>query len=317
MMHIYKHIKSSVSRKSITSLVGNTPLIQLNNSIPSNGGISVYAKLEWYNPGGSVKDRPAVYMLRDGESSGKLTHAKTVIDATSGNTGIAYAVFCKALGYTVQLVIPANAGIERRKILKTLGAKLILSDPLEGTDGAQQKVQEIVRNNPGRYFYPDQYNNDSNWRAHYETTAVEILDQTGGRITHFIAGLGTTGTFTGVSRRLKEYNKNIQCIAVEPDSPLHGIEGLKHMPTALVPGIYDKSLVDELIRVSTEETYDCVKRLARDEGILAGLSSGAAFAAAFKLIRQFSDKKPGNEPSVVMIFPDSADKYLSDTFWDE
>lgn len=304
-------------QSDIVSLVGNTPLVRLEKLFGRHGDIPVYAKLEWYNPGGSVKDRPALGMIREGERSGLLTPEKIIIDATSGNTGIAYAMFGAALGYKVTLAIPGNASIERKKILKTLGAELIITDPMEGTDGAIRKVQELVRQYPHRYFYPDQYNNDANWRAHYDTTAREILDDTGGTLTHFVAGLGTTGTFTGVARRLKEENKSIRCIAVQPDSPLHAIEGWKHMPTAMIPGIYDKSLVDELAEVRTEDAYAYVKKAAREEGLLIGVSSGAVLAAVDKLLEDLAAVHRLKQPNIVTVLPDSADKYFSDSFWDE
>ncbi len=307
-----------ISRQTdIQSLVGNTPLVQLKKLFSGHQNISVYAKLEWYNPGGSVKDRPALNMICEGERSGELTADKIIIDATSGNTGIAYALFGASLGYKVSLAMPGNASTERKKILTALGAELIITDPMEGTDGAIRKVQELVKQHPERYFYPDQYNNNANWQAHYETTAREILEETGGRITHFVAGLGTTGTFTGISRRLKEDNEKIQCIAVQPDSPLHAIEGWKHLPTAIVPGIFDKSLVDELIEVTTEDAYKYVKTTAKTEGLLIGVSSGAVLAALGKLLDHLDIIDRLRNPSIVTVLPDSAERYLSDTFWDE
>lgn len=299
------------------SLVGNTPLVRLEKLFGAYPDIPVYAKLEWYNPGGSVKDRPALNMIREGERSGQLTRDKIIIDATSGNTGIAYATFGAMLGYKVTLALPGNASSERKKILKLLGAELILTDPMEGTDGAIRRVVELVKENPGRYFYPDQYNNDANWQAHYNTTAPEILDQTGGEVTHFVAGLGTTGTFTGVARRLKEENESIRCIAVQPDSPLHAIEGWKYLPTAIVPGIFNKSLVDEMIEVTTEEAYDFVKRTAREEGLLLGVSAGAVLAAVQKVLQHIDTVDRLHPLRIVTIFPDGAEKYLSDTFWNE
>ncbi len=307
----------TIRQTDIISLVGNTPMVRLKKLFNRYSDISVYAKLEWYNPGGSVKDRPALNMIREGERSGQLTADKIIIDATSGNTGIAYAIFGAALGYKVTLALPGNASIERKKMLKTLGAELNITDPMEGTDGAIRKVQELVRKYPDRYFYPDQYNNNANWQAHYENTAPEILEETDGMLTHFVAGLGTTGTFTGISRRLKEENENIQCIAVQPDSPLHAIEGWKHLPTAIVPGIFDKSLVDELMEVTTEEAYEYVKKAARAEGLLIGVSSGAVLAALEKLIDRLDTVDRLRRPRIVTVLPDSAEKYLSDTFWDE
>jgi S-sulfo-L-cysteine synthase (O-acetyl-L-serine-dependent) len=309
--------RHTISKPDVLSLVGNTPLVRLEKLFRAFPNIPVYAKLEWYNPGGSIKDRPALNMIRDGERSGQLTPDKTIIDATSGNTGIAYATFGAILGYKVTLAMPGNASHERKKILKALGAELILTDPMEGTDGAIRKVVELVKDNPGRYFYPDQYNNDANWQAHYNSTAPEILDQTDGEITHFIAGLGTTGTFTGVARRLKEEDRLIRCIAVQPDSPLHAIEGWKHLPTAIVPGIFDKSLVDEMIEVTTEEAYDFVKRAAREEGLLLGVSAGAVLAAVQRVVQRMDMVDLLRPLRIVTIFPDGAEKYLSDPFWNE
>ncbi|CUU10216.1 cysteine synthase [Candidatus Kryptobacter tengchongensis] len=298
-------------RDSILSKIGNTPLIKIAKITSHLKNISIYAKAEWFNPGGSVKDRPALYMIMDGIKRGLLTKDKIIIDATSGNTGIAYAMIGSVLGYKVKLALPSNASPERKKILKAYGAELIFTDPLEGTDGAQKVVKEIVEKDPERYFYPDQYNNSANWRAHYETTAVEIINQTGGKLTHFVAGLGTTGTFVGTAKRLKEFNPKIKTVAVQPDSPLHGIEGLKHLPTAIVPGIFEPDLVDELIEVSTEESYKMVKLLAKKEGLFVGVSSGAVMSACLKLAEEIE------EGLIVTVFPDSGFKYLSEKFWEE
>ncbi|CUT05227.1 PLP-dependent cysteine synthase family protein [Candidatus Chrysopegis kryptomonas] len=297
--------------ETILSKIGNTPLLKIEKVAGHLKHVSIYAKAEWFNPGGSVKDRPALYMIMDGIKKGLLTKDKIIIDATSGNTGIAYAMIGAVLGYRVKLAIPQNASPERKRILKAYGAELIFTNPLEGTDGAQKIVKEIVSLEPERYFYPDQYNNDANWLAHYETTAVEIINQTKRKITHFVAGLGTTGTFVGTAKRLKEFNPEIKTIAVQPDSPLHGIEGLKHLPTALVPGIYKPELVDEMIEVSTEEAYEMVKRLARDEGLLVGVSSGAVMVACLKIAEKIENGV------IVTVFPDSGLKYLSEKFWDE
>jgi len=297
---------------SILDSIGNTPLIRIKNitkDLPDD--VEIYAKAEWLNPGGSVKDRPALNMIVDGERTGALTHGKIIIDATSGNTGIAYAMIGAVKGYRVTLVMPSNASIERKKILKVYGADLILTNPLEGTDGAQRKVKEIVEQNPERYFYPDQYNNDANWKAHYYTTAEEIIEQTKGRITHFVAGLGTTGTFIGTARRLKEFNPAIRCISFQPDSPMHGLEGLKHLETAVVPGIYDPTVADENLEISTEEAYKMAKRLAREEGFFVGISAGAAMVGALKVALEIE------EGVIVTIFPDGGSKYLSENFWDE
>lgn len=297
-------------RHSILGNIGNTPLLRLARMHPEEN-VEVYAKAEWLNPGGSVKDRAALWMLLEAERSGALTKERTIIDATSGNTGIAYAMIGAALGYRVLLALPANASKERKQTLQAYGAELLLTDRLSGTDGAQLKVKEIVASEPDKYYYPDQYNNAANWRAHYHTTAREIWHQTGGRITHFVAGLGTTGTFVGTSRRLKELARSVVCVSVEPDSPLHGLEGLKHLATAIVPGIYDPTLSDERLMVSTEEAYSMTRRLAREEGLYVGISSGAAMAAALSVASRLT------EGVVVTVFPDAGARYGSDRFWNE
>jgi cysteine synthase B len=297
-------------RASLLDLIGNTPLLQLQKINP-NPRVAVFAKAEWANPGGSVKDRAALKMILDGERSGALTPDKTIIDATSGNTGIAYAMIAAARGYKVKLCLPKNASEERKRTLHAFGAELVYTDPLAGTDGAIIAVREIVGANPDRYFYPDQYNNPANWQAHYETTAVEIYEQTAGRITHFIAGLGTTGTFVGTARRLRELNPQIKLISMQPDSPFHGLEGMKHLETAIVPGIYDATIADENLEVSTEEALAMVKELARREGWFVGISAGANIVAALRVAAQL------DEGVIVTILCDSAAKYLSDKFWDE
>jgi cysteine synthase B len=274
-------------------------------------GVELYAKAEHFNPGGSVKDRPALSMIRDGEQTGKLVPGKTILDATSGNTGIAYAMIGSAKGYRVQLCLPANASLERKRILRAYGAEVILTNPADGSDGAIRKCRELYFGAPDRYFYPDQYNNPANWLAHYETTGREIWRQTEGRITHFVTGLGTSGTFMGVGRRLREYSKSVRLVSMQPDCGFHGLEGLKHMATAIVPGIYDPTLADENVTVETEESYEMVKRLAREEGLLVGISSGANVAAALKVARQ------AGRGVYVTVFCDSADKYLSEHFWEE
>ncbi len=288
---------------SILAHIGNTPLIRIRKINPFDSFVEIFAKAEWFNPGGSVKDRAALNMIVEAERSGKLTREKTIIDATSGNTGIAYAMIGAALGYRVALALPANASRERKNALLAYGAEVILTDPLTGTDGAQQKVKELVADDPERYFYPDQYNNPANWKAHYRTTAPEIWDQTNHQVTHFVAGLGTTGTFVGTSRRLKEFDPSITCVSFQPDSPLHGLEGLKHLKTTMVPGIYDSGIADEQITVSTEEAYEMVSRLSREEGLFVGISSGAAMAAS---LRVASKLKSG---LIVTIFPDSGARY--------
>jgi S-sulfo-L-cysteine synthase (O-acetyl-L-serine-dependent) len=297
--------------KSVVELIGNTPLLRFNRTSAEFEGVQILAKAEWYNPGGSVKDRAALNMILDGERRGLLTKDKILIDATSGNTGIAYAMIAAERGYKVKLALPKNASIERKQCLLAYGAELILTDPHEGTDGAQRHVRKLVDAEPEKYFYPDQYNNPANWRAHYETTAMEIWRQTDGRVTHFVTGVGTSGTFMGVTRRLKELNPSIRCICVQPDAPLHGLEGLKHMPTALVPGIYDESIADDVIRVATEDAHRTVLRMARTEGLLIGVSSGANLFAAMQVARSVK------EGVVVTIFSDSAAKYMSESFWHE
>jgi len=248
-------------------------------------------------------------MVREGLRSGALRSGKTLLDATSGNTGIAYAMIGAAEEFPVKLCVPANVTVERKRLLHAYGAELILTDPMDGSDGAIREARKQVAANPDTYFYPDQYNNPANWRAHYETTGPEILAQTDGRLTHFIAGLGTSGTFMGTGRRLREANPSVELISFQPDSPLHGLEGLKHMETAIVPGIYDPSLADQDMRVSTEDAYTMVRRLAREEGLLVGISGGAALAGALKIA------KTARNAVIVTIFPDSADKYMSERFW--
>src|SRR6267154_1805905 len=289
--------------------IGNTPLLRLAKVIADYPGIEIYAKAEYFNPGGSVKDRPALNMILEGERSGRLTHEKTLIDATSGNTGIAYAMIGAARGYKVKLCLPSNASIERRRILKAYGAELILTSADEGSDGAIRKVRELYKSDPDRYFYPDQYNNEANWRAHYETTGPEIIEQTSGRLTHFVAGLGTSGTFVGTGRRLRKFNSAIRLISFQPEGPFHGLEGLKHMESAIVPGIYDRTLADADLRIDTERAYRMVRRLAREEGLLAGISSGAAVAAMLDVARRLTSGV------LVTVFPDGAEKYLNESFW--
>jgi S-sulfo-L-cysteine synthase (O-acetyl-L-serine-dependent) len=296
---------------SLFGTIGNTPLLRIRNIGIPNDYVQIYAKAEWFNPGGSIKDRPALNMLLDAERSGKLTKGKVIIDATSGNTGIAYAMIGSALGYKVMLALPANASPERKQTLRAYGAEILETSALAGTDGAQQIVKEIVAAHPDQYFYPDQYNNPANWLAHYNATAWEIWNQSRKRITHFIAGLGTTGTFIGTTRRLKELDPSIYCLSFGPDSPLHGLEGLKHLPTALVPGIYDSNLADGHMTVSTEEAYTMVKQLARQEGLFVGISSGAALAVSLKLAAQIESGV------IVTIFPDGGARYSSEHFWNE
>src|ERR1700681_4587255 len=299
------------SSSSVLDMIGRTPLVRLHRferEVPA--GIELYAKAEWQNPGGSVKDRAAARMILEGEASGKLTPGRTILDATSGNTGIAYAMVGAARGYAVKLCVPANASPERKLMLRALGAELVLTDPLEGgTDGAIPEARRMYAEDPDKYFYPDQYNNDANWRAHYDTTGPEIIEQTSGRLTHFVAGLGTSGTFVGTGRRLRQFSPQIRLISFQPSGPFHGLEGLKHMESALVPGIYDPAVADEDLRVDSERAHELVRRLAREEGLLVGISGGAALAAALKVARDVRNAV------IVTIFPDTPDKYMSERFW--
>jgi cysteine synthase B len=295
---------------SVIDLIGNTPLLRLSSFERGLRNVELYAKAEWRNPGGSVKDRPAARMILDAERSGALTRDKILLDATSGNTGIAYAMIGAARGYRVRLCVPENVTPERKRILKAFGADVVFTNPMEGSDGAIITARRMYAENPELYFYPDQYNNPGNWRSHYDTTAPEIIEQTGGRLTHFVAGLGTSGTFVGVGRRLREFNPAIRLISVQPDSPLHGLEGLKHMATAIVPGIYDAALADEDLGVSTEEAFDLTRQLAR-EGVFVGISSGGNLAGALHVARRVSDAV------IVVIFCDGGEKYLSERFWDD
>src|SRR5215510_742815 len=294
---------------SILDLVGRTPLIRLRQIEKECPGVEIYAKAEWQNPGGSVKDRAAARMIADGEASGKLDHAKAILDATSGNTGIAYAMIGAAKGYKVKLCVPENASHERKLILKALGAELVLTSPLESTDGAIREARRLFAERPDEYFYPDQYNNDGNWRAHYDTTGPEIIEQTAGTLTHFVAGLGTSGTFVGTARRLRKFNPAIKLISFQPATAFHGLEGLKHMESAIVPGIYDPTIADQDLRVESEDAFEMVRRLAREEGVMAGISSGAALAATLQVARRL------DKGLIVTIFPDGAEKYLTEKFW--
>ena len=294
----------------VAGCIGGTPLIRLRRvvgDLPDR--VAVYGKAEHLNPGGSVKDRAALSMIRAGIRSGRLHRGKTLIDATSGNTGIAYAMLCAALEIPVTLALPANASPERQTLLHAYGARLLLTDPLEGMDGAQRAVHEEVAAHPERYFYPDQYNNDANWQAHYHSTAIEILEQTDGAITHFVAGLGTTGTFVGVSRRLRESAPHVRCFSFQPDSPLHGIEGMKHLPTSKVPGIYDPDLADANLHCSTEDALEMAKRLAREEGLFVGISAGASVATAARVAQELT------EGIVVTMLCDTGGRYLSHPLW--
>jgi len=298
--------------QSLEGLIGNTPLItfpRITAHLPEN--VRVFGKAEWFNPGGSVKDRPALAIIRDAEQRGMLHAGVTLLDSTSGNMGIAYAMLGAARGHRVKLVVPANASPERLMILRLYGAELELSDPAEGSDGAIRRVQAIYEAGPEKYFYTNQYSNPANWQAHYQTTAPEIWDQTAGTITHFVVGLGTSGTLMGAGRRLKELNPTVKLVAFQPDSPFHGLEGLKHMPTAIVPAIYDPTLADETGPMTTEDAHRMCRRLAREEGLLVGVSAGAAVAVALRVAEGLA------KGVVVTILPDGASKYLSEAFWQE
>ena len=302
---------AGVSGHSLLAQIGNTPLIFLERISAAVPGIEIYVKDESRNPGGSVKDRPALNMVLDGERKGLLTPGKTILDSTSGNTGIAYAMIGAARGYKVKLCLPANASPERKRILKAYGAEVILTDPAEGSDGAIRKCREVYKTNPDIYFYPDQYNNPANWQAHFNGTAVEILQQMEGRITHFVASMGTSGTCMGVTKRFRQDAPYVKCYSAQPASGFHGLEGLKHMPTAIVPGIYDESLPDGNVWIETEDAYAMVRRLAREEALLVGISTGANVVGALQLARQM------DEGVIVTIACDGADKYLSEHFWDD
>lgn len=301
--------EAPVFRDSILQRIGNTPLIRLNHMVRGLKGVEIYAKAEWFNPGGSVKDRPALRIIEDGEKFGRLTKEKIIIDSTSGNTGIAYAMIGAVKGYSVTLVMPSNVSEERKAIVRSFGAEIVFTDPLKGSDGAILEVRRLVKEYPEKYFYADQYNNPSNWKAHYDTTAAEVWGQTRGRVTHFVAGIGTSGTLMGTGRRLKEFNPEIRVIAVEPATSIHGLEGLKHMDTAIVPGIYDASFPDSKIQVETEEAYKMVKELGQREGLLVGYSAGAAMKATLEVAKGLKDG------CMVVIFPDSGNHYLSTSFW--
>jgi cysteine synthase B len=329
----------------VLDAIGNTPLFRLSRLERDVPGVELYAKAEWLNPGGSVKDRPAARMICEALRLGHLTPDKRILDATSGNTGIAYAMIGAALGYGVTLCVPANITAERKRILRAYGPELIFTDPLEGSDGAIREARKRFAASPDRFFYADQYNNDFNWRAHYDETAIEIWDQTEGRVTHFVGGLGTSGTFVGTGRRLRELRHTITLVSVQPDAAFHGLEGLKHMDSAIVPGIYDPALADHDLRVSTDEAYAMTRRVAAEEGLLVGVSSGAALAGAMQLLRspheghgfsrgnqdgfsrgnqdgssrgnQDGFSHGGQDAVVVVIFPDGGERYLSERFWNE
>jgi len=295
--------------------IGNTPLLRLQKVPLDFPDVEILVKAEYFNPGGSVKDRAARNMVMDGLRSGKLNHNRIILDSTSGNTGIAYAMIGANLGYKVKLCLPANASEERKRILRAYGAEMVFSDPAEGSDGAIRLCRQIYMADPDLYFYPDQYNNAANWKAHFEHTGPEIIQQTGGRLTHFVTAMGTSGTFTGVTRRLRRDLPHVKCYSAQPSSGFHGLEGLKHMPSAIVPGIYDEKLADGNLWIETEDAYKMVKRLAREEGLLVGISSGCNVHAATLLARECAER--GESATIVTFVCDSADKYLSEHFWNE
>jgi cysteine synthase B len=299
----------------LLSTIGNTPLLRLDKIAREFPGVQIYAKAEYFNPGGSVKDRAGLNMILDGERSGRLHPDRIILDATSGNTGIAYAMIGAARGYRVKLCLPFNASIERKRILKAYGAEMVFSDPAESSDGAIRLCRQIYEADPDTYFYPDQYNNPANWKAHFETTGQEIIEQTNGSLTHFVAAMGTSGTFMGVTRRLHRDLPHVKCYSGQPSSGFHGLEGLKHMPTAIVPGIYDPTLADGNIWLDTEESYRMVRRLAREEGLLVGISSGCNVVAASRIARELHAE--GRTGIIVTVLCDSAEKYLGEHFWEE
>jgi cysteine synthase B len=292
--------------------IGETPLLRLERIARDAPGVQLLGKAEWHNPGGSVKDRAAWSIVREARRTGALVAGRALLDATSGNTGIAYAMIGAAEGFEVVLCVPSNVSPERKRVLSAYGAEIVWTDPGQGTDGAIVRARELAAADPARYFHADQYSNDANWRAHYDGTAREIWEQTRGRITHFVAVLGTSGTFTGTARRLKELRPGVRCVSLQPSSPFHGIEGAKHMASAIVPAIYDPALADEDRPVTTEEAHAMVRRLAREEGLLVGISAGAAVAGSLEVARAAR----GTEAVVVTVLPDSADRYLADRFWD-
>jgi len=300
---------------SLHERIGNTPLIRLDSVVQGLEGITLLAKAEWANPGGSVKDRAAASMVREAQANGSLRPGKTLLDATSGNTGIAYAMLGAALGFPVLLAMPSNVSAERKRILQAYGAKVEWTNPDHGSDGAIRRARELAFNEPERFCYTDQYSNNANWKAHYETTGPEIWRQTFGEVTHFVAGLGTSGTFVGTVRRLRELNPTLQAVSMQPDSPFHGLEGLKHMETAIVPAIYDPHLANRNVEVETEAAYAMAKRLAREEGLLVGISAAAAVVASVRIAEEAAAM--GRRAKIVTVLPDSADKYLSERFWEE
>ncbi len=318
MLSSLESVPLTQERQGVLSLIGKTPLIRLHK-LPALWGIrndvEIYGKCEFMNPGGSVKDRPALNIIETAERQGLLTKDKILLDATSGNTGIAYAMICAIKGYRVQLCVPESASPERKRILQAYGAEIIYTPAAESSDGAILKARELYAQNPEKYFYADQYSNDANWQAHFHTTGVELWEQTSGRITHFIAAIGTSGSFIGTSRRLKQYNPAVQCIAVQPDVAVHGIEGIKHLESAMVPKIYDPSVPDMFMEVSTEKAYEFAKRLAAVEGVFVGISAAANVYASLKMAKELSQR---HEPAVIVcILCDGGMKYLSEHFWEK
>jgi len=313
-----ERVKSRLDERPGVSLldrIGNTPLLRLDRVVQDLESISLLAKAEWVNPGGSVKDRAAASMVREAQANGSLRPGKTLLDATSGNTGIAFAMLGAALGFPVLLAMPSNVSLERKRILQAYGAEVEWTDPDQGSDGAIRRARELAAQEPDRFCYMDQYSNNANWRAHYETTGPEIWRQTAGQVTHFVAGLGTSGTFVGTVRRLRELNPLLQAVSMQPDSPFHGLEGLKHMASAIVPAIYDPQLANRNIEVETEAAYAMAKRLAREEGLLVGISAAGAVVASLQIARE--EAEAGRNATIVTVLPDSADKYLSERFWEE
>jgi cysteine synthase B len=301
--------------ESVADAVGNTPLVRLRRVVPDARGVRVYVKLESQNPGGSVKDRAALRMIRDAFADGRLTKEKTLIDSTSGNTGVAYSLFGAALGVKIKLVMPSNVSQPRKEIARAFGTEIVFSDPLEGSDGALRLARELVAQSPDTYFYPDQYSNPSNPRAHYEGTGKEIVDALGADLTHFVAGLGTSGTMMGTARRLHEHRRAIRCVAVEPAEPMHGLEGLKHMASSLVPPIYDPTVHDEIFSVGTEDGWDMADRVAVQEGLHIGHSSGANIFAAMKLAERALAE--GKDACIVAIVADRGDRYFAPMKWEK
>jgi len=300
--------------QNLLDRIGNTPLLRLERVMRDMPGIGLLGKAEWFNPGGSVKDRAAANIVAEAGANGKFVPGKILLDSTSGNTGIAYAMIGAAQGFPVTLCMPTNVSLERKRILRAYGANIIYTDPGEGSDGAIRKARELIAAEPEKYFYADQYSNHANWRAHYHGTANEIWEQTEGRVSHFVSMLGTSGTFVGTTRRLKELNPNIRCISLQPDSAFHGIEGAKHMASAIVPGIYDPQLADDNLFISTEDAHSMAKRLAREEGLLVGISAAAAVVGSLRVAAQLSE---GEQAVIVTVLCDSGDKYLSGRFWEE